>query len=129
MSVKLLQRTPDNYRSTLAAEAPELKAKSAPIWKNRSPSTQPDLICDVELQEDLPLKIADAVTSLGRIGAGTTILTPANSTEKPRTAAFSSAAHGTPRSATTPSHEAELQKLPWLWIEPVCGNLSTWRTT
>jgi Right handed beta helix region len=54
-------------------QAPELKAKIAPLWKNKSPSTQPDLIYDVVLQQDLPLKVADAVTSLSRIGAGTTI--------------------------------------------------------
>jgi Right handed beta helix region len=54
-------------------KAPELKARIAQIWKNRSPTTQPDLVYDVELQQDLPLKIADAVTSLSRIGAGTAI--------------------------------------------------------
>ncbi len=54
-------------------KAPELKAKIAQIWKNKSPSTQPDLVYDVELQQDLPLKIADAVTSLSRIGAGAAI--------------------------------------------------------
>ena len=53
--------------------APELKAKIASIWKNRSPTTQPDLIYDVVLQQDLPLKVGDAITSLSRIGAGTTI--------------------------------------------------------
>src|SRR5258708_35472667 len=54
-------------------KAPELKAKIAQIWKNKSPTTQPDLVYDVELQQDLPLKIADAVTSLSRIGAGAAI--------------------------------------------------------
>ncbi len=54
-------------------KAPELKAKIAQIWKNRSPTTQPELVYDIELQQDLPLKIADAVTSLTRIGSGTTI--------------------------------------------------------
>ena len=53
--------------------APELRSKIAPIWKNRSPTTQPDLIYDVVLQHDLPLKVGDAVTSLSRIGAGTAI--------------------------------------------------------
>jgi hypothetical protein len=53
--------------------APELKAKIAPLWKNKSPSTTPDLIYDVVLQQDLPLKVADAVTSLSRIGAGAAI--------------------------------------------------------
>jgi parallel beta-helix repeat protein len=53
--------------------APELKAKIAALWKNRSPTTQPDLIYEVVLQQDLPLKAGDAVTSLSRIGAGTTI--------------------------------------------------------
>jgi len=53
--------------------APDLKAKIAQIWKNKSPTTQPDLIYDVELQQDLPLEIADSVTSLTRIGAGTAI--------------------------------------------------------
>jgi Right handed beta helix region len=54
-------------------KAPELKAKIAPIWKNKSPATQPDLVYDIELAEDLPLKIADSVTSLSRIGAGTAV--------------------------------------------------------
>ena len=54
-------------------KAPELKAKIAPLWKNKSPSTQPDLVYDVVLQHDLPLKTGDAVTSLSRIGAGTSI--------------------------------------------------------
>src|SRR5579871_1610022 len=40
--------------------APELKAKIAALWKNRSPTTQPDLIYDVTLQQDLPLKVGDA---------------------------------------------------------------------
>jgi hypothetical protein len=53
--------------------APELKGKIAPIWKNKSPTTQPDLIYDVVLQQDLPLKVGDSVTSLSRIGTGTTI--------------------------------------------------------
>jgi hypothetical protein len=53
--------------------APELKAKIAGIWKNRSPTTQADLIYEVVLQQDLPLKPGDAVTSLSRMGAGTTI--------------------------------------------------------
>lgn len=53
--------------------APELKAKIAQIWKDKSPTTQPDLVYDVVLEQDLPLKVADAVTSLSRIGAGTTI--------------------------------------------------------
>jgi hypothetical protein len=53
--------------------APELKGKIAPIWKNKSPTTQPDLIYDVVLAQDLPLKAGDAVTSLSRIGAGTAI--------------------------------------------------------
>jgi parallel beta-helix repeat protein len=54
-------------------KAPELKAKIAQIWKNKSPTTQPELVYDIELQQDLPLKIADAVTSLSRIGSGTAI--------------------------------------------------------
>jgi parallel beta-helix repeat protein len=53
--------------------APELKAKIAPLWKNKSPSTVPDLIYDVVLQQDLPLKVGDAVTSLSHVGAGTTV--------------------------------------------------------
>jgi hypothetical protein len=53
--------------------APELKGKIAPIWKNKSPTTQPDLIYDVVLQQDLPLKAGDSITSLSRIGAGTAI--------------------------------------------------------
>jgi hypothetical protein len=54
-------------------KAPELKGKIAPLWKNKSPSTQPDLVYDVVLEHDLPLKTGDAVTSLSRIGAGTAI--------------------------------------------------------
>jgi len=54
-------------------KAPELKAKIAQIWKNKSPTTQPELVYDIELQQDLPLKIADAFTSLSRIGSGTAI--------------------------------------------------------
>src|ERR1700731_3305595 len=53
--------------------APELKGKIAPLWKNKSPTTQPDLIYDVVLQQDLPLKVGDSVTSLSRIGAGAAI--------------------------------------------------------
>jgi hypothetical protein len=53
--------------------APELKAKIAALWKNRSATTQPDLVYDVTLQQDLPLKVADGVTSLSRIGNGTII--------------------------------------------------------
>jgi hypothetical protein len=54
-------------------KAPELKGKIAPLWKSKSPSTQPDLVYDVVLQHDLPLKTGDAVTSLSRIGHGTAI--------------------------------------------------------
>ena len=53
--------------------APELKAKIAALWKNKSPTTQPDLIYDVTLQQDLPLKVGDSITSLSRVGAGTAI--------------------------------------------------------
>jgi parallel beta-helix repeat protein len=53
--------------------APELRAKIAALWKNKSPTTQPDLIYEVVLQQDLPHKVGDAVTSLSGIGAGTTI--------------------------------------------------------
>jgi hypothetical protein len=53
--------------------APELKDRIAALWKNKSPTTQPDLIYDVVLQQDLPLKVGDAITSLSRIGAGTAI--------------------------------------------------------
>jgi hypothetical protein len=53
--------------------APELKAKIAPLWKNKSPTTVPDLVYEVTLRQDLPLRVGDAVTSLSRIGAGTTI--------------------------------------------------------
>jgi hypothetical protein len=53
--------------------APELKGKIAPIWKNKSPTTQPDLIYDVVLEQDLSLKAGDSLTSLSRIGAGATI--------------------------------------------------------
>jgi hypothetical protein len=54
-------------------KAPELKARITPIWKNKSPATQPDLVYDIELAQDLPLKIADSVTSLSRIGAGAAV--------------------------------------------------------
>ena len=53
--------------------APELKGKIAAIWKNRSPTTQGDLIYEVTLQQDFPLKVGDSITSLSRIGAGTSI--------------------------------------------------------
>jgi hypothetical protein len=53
--------------------APELKAKIAAIWKNKSQTTQADLIYDITLEQDLPLKTADSVTSLTRIGAGTAV--------------------------------------------------------
>ena len=52
---------------------PELKGKIAAIWKNKSATTQPDLIYDVVLQQDLPLKVGDSITSLSRIGAGTVV--------------------------------------------------------
>jgi hypothetical protein len=54
-------------------KAPELKGKIAPLWKNKSPTTQPDLVYDVVLQHDLPLQTGDAITSLTRIGAGTAV--------------------------------------------------------
>jgi hypothetical protein len=53
--------------------APELKTKIAAIWKDKSPTTQADLIYDVVLEQDLPLKVGDSVTSLSRIGAGTMV--------------------------------------------------------
>lgn len=53
--------------------APELKARIAALWKNKSPTTQADLIYDVTLQQDLPLKIGDGITSLSRIGAGAAV--------------------------------------------------------
>ena len=55
------------------SHAPNLKGQIAALWKNKSPTTQPDLIYDVVLQQDLPLKVGDSITSLSRIGAGTTI--------------------------------------------------------
>jgi hypothetical protein len=54
-------------------KSPELQGKIAPPWKNKSPTTEPDLVYDVVLQHDLPLKTGDSVTSLTRIGAGTAI--------------------------------------------------------
>jgi hypothetical protein len=54
-------------------KAPELKGKIAPLWKNKSPTTQPDLVYDVVLQHDLPLKPGDGVTSLTRSGSGAAI--------------------------------------------------------
>jgi hypothetical protein len=53
--------------------APELKGKIAQIWKSRSPPTEPDLVYEVTLRDDLPLKVGDSITSLSRIGAGTAI--------------------------------------------------------
>jgi Right handed beta helix region len=53
--------------------APELKAKIAALWKNKSPTTVADLIYDVTLQQELPLKVGDSITSLSRIGAGAAI--------------------------------------------------------
>jgi hypothetical protein len=55
------------------SHAPDMKGKIAAIWKNRSSTTQPDLIYDVTLQQDLPLKVGDSITSLSRIGSGTSI--------------------------------------------------------
>ncbi|HZR72168.1 right-handed parallel beta-helix repeat-containing protein [Bradyrhizobium sp.] len=52
---------------------PDLKGQIAAIWKGRSPTTLPDLIYDMTLQQDLPLKVGDSVTSLSRIGNGTAI--------------------------------------------------------
>ncbi len=54
-------------------KAPELKGKITPLWKDKSPPTQPDLVYDVVLQHDLPLKTGDGITSLTRIGSGTAI--------------------------------------------------------
>jgi hypothetical protein len=54
-------------------KAPELKNKIAQIWKGKSPTTLPDTIYEVELQSELPLKVGDALTSLSRIGSGTTV--------------------------------------------------------
>jgi hypothetical protein len=53
--------------------APELKAKIAQLWKGKSPRTLPDTVYEIELQNDLPLKFGDALTSLSRIGTVTTI--------------------------------------------------------
>lgn len=50
--------------------APELKADIAKLWKGRSPTTQPDLVYDVRLEQDLPLKTADAISSLTHVGQG-----------------------------------------------------------
>jgi hypothetical protein len=50
--------------------APELKADIAKLWKGRSDTTQPDLVYDVMLEQDLPLKIADAISSLTHVGQG-----------------------------------------------------------
>lgn len=54
-------------------KAPELKGKIAQLWKGKSPTTLPDTLYEIELQNDLPLKTGDALTSLSRIGTGTTI--------------------------------------------------------
>lgn len=54
-------------------KAPELTGKIAQLWKGKSPTTVPDLVYEIELQADLPLKTGDALTSLNRIGAGTTV--------------------------------------------------------
>ena len=54
-------------------KAPELKAQIAKLWAARSPTTLPDLVYDVVLAQDLPLRVADAVTSLTRIGAGAAV--------------------------------------------------------
>ena len=52
---------------------PDLQGQIAAIWKGRSPTTQPDLVYDVALTQDLPLKVGDSVTSLSRIGNGTAV--------------------------------------------------------
>jgi hypothetical protein len=54
-------------------KAPQLKGKIAQVWKGKSDTTLPDTIYEIELQNELPLKFGDAVTSLSRIGAGTAI--------------------------------------------------------
>jgi hypothetical protein len=54
-------------------KVPELKGKIAQLWKGKSPTTVPDLVYEIELQADLPLKTGDALTSLNRIGVGTTV--------------------------------------------------------
>ena len=54
--------------------APELKAKIAQVWKGKNPTTLPDLIYDVTLLQDLPLKVGDAITSLTHAGSGATVL-------------------------------------------------------
>jgi len=54
-------------------KAPQLKGKIASLWKNKSPTTQPDLVYDIVVQHELPLKTGDGVTSLTRIGTGTAI--------------------------------------------------------
>ncbi|MBV9565015.1 MAG: right-handed parallel beta-helix repeat-containing protein [Bradyrhizobium sp.] len=53
--------------------APELKERIAQLWKNRSPPTEPDLVYEAMLRDDLPLKVGDSITSLSRIGAGTAV--------------------------------------------------------
>ena len=50
--------------------APELKADIAKLWKGRSDTTQPDMVYDVLLEQDLPLKIADPISSLTHVGQG-----------------------------------------------------------
>jgi hypothetical protein len=64
-TTKLLQLT--------KKKAPELKGKIAQLWKGKSPTIVPDTTYEIELQNDLPLKTGDAITSLSRIGAGTAI--------------------------------------------------------
>jgi Right handed beta helix region len=51
----------------------DLKGQIAAIWKGRSPTTLPDLIYDITLTQDLPLKVGDSITSLSRIGNGAAI--------------------------------------------------------
>ncbi len=52
---------------------PELKNKISQLWNGKSPTTLPDTIYEIELQDDIPLKFGDAITSLSRIGNGTIV--------------------------------------------------------
>lgn len=54
-------------------QTPGLAAAIAKVWSGKSPTSLPDTVYELQLQDELPLKFADSMTSLSRIGSGTVI--------------------------------------------------------
>lgn len=52
---------------------PELKAEISQLWLGKSATTLPDVVYEIELSNDIPLKAGDSVASWSRIGAGAVI--------------------------------------------------------